>query len=104
MCILYAQDFLAAFSDVREIGDVNEGVVERGEDACDAEDELACEVNMLVCDGLLISCAGWTTAYPRGLAGRGRCSAPLGAQSSSWEACWRCVWSGRVVIWIALST
>ena len=28
--------------DVREIGDVDEGVVEGGEDACDAEDELAC--------------------------------------------------------------
>jgi len=27
--------------DVREIGDVDEGVVERGEDACYAEDELA---------------------------------------------------------------
>jgi len=50
--------FSAAVSDVREIGDVDEGVVEGGEDACDAEDELACEVNMLVCDGLLISCAG----------------------------------------------
>ena len=28
--------------DVREIGDVDEGIVEGGEDACDAEDELAC--------------------------------------------------------------
>jgi len=27
--------------DVREIGDVNEGVVERGKDTCHAEDELA---------------------------------------------------------------
>jgi hypothetical protein len=27
--------------DVREIGDVHEGIVERGEDACDAEDEFA---------------------------------------------------------------
>ena len=31
-------------SDVREIGDVDEGVVEGGEDACDAEDEFACGI------------------------------------------------------------
>lgn len=31
--------------DVRKIGNVDEGVVERGEDACDAEDELACTIN-----------------------------------------------------------
>lgn len=29
-------------SDVRKIGDVDEGVIEGSEDACDAEDELAC--------------------------------------------------------------
>ncbi len=29
-------------SDVREIGNVDEGVIERGENACDAEDKLAC--------------------------------------------------------------
>ena len=34
--------------DVREIGDMDEGIVEGGEDACDAEDELACEIQMLV--------------------------------------------------------
>ena len=33
---------LEGVSDVREIGDVDEGIVEGGEDACDAEDELAC--------------------------------------------------------------
>jgi len=35
-------DGVACCSDVREIGDVNEGVVERGKDACNTEDELAC--------------------------------------------------------------
>ena len=30
-------------SDVREIGDVNECVIERGEDTSHAKDELACE-------------------------------------------------------------
>lgn len=38
-----------AGSDVREIGDVDEGVVEGGEDACHAEDELACDSAMSVC-------------------------------------------------------
>ena len=31
-------------SNVREIGDMDEGVVEGGEDTCDAEDELACDI------------------------------------------------------------
>ena len=36
-------------SDVREIGDMDEGIVEGCEDARDAENELACEMKMLVC-------------------------------------------------------
>jgi len=36
-------------SDVREISDVDEGVVERGEDACHAEDELAYCSQSVVC-------------------------------------------------------
>ena len=70
MCMLYAQDFffLAAVSDVREIGDVDEGVVERGEDACNSEDELACEVNKSVCDFSYIAlddCLPSRTCGPR---------------------------------------
>ena len=33
-------------SNVREIGDMDEGVVEGGKDACDAKDELACKVEL----------------------------------------------------------
>lgn len=36
-------------SNVRKIGDVDEGVVEGGEDACDAEDELACSFHQYGC-------------------------------------------------------
>ena len=39
-CMCFCSSF-GCVSDVREIGDMDEGIVEGGEDACDAEDELA---------------------------------------------------------------
>lgn len=60
------------FLNVREIGDVDEGVVERGEDTGNAKDELACEGRILV---LAQRCQeSIAYAHPRGHWGRGRCS------------------------------
>jgi len=75
-------------SDVREIGNVDEGVIERGEDACDAEDKLAC-----VGEGIVSLVPGlrWgialSRAHLRGPEDRAEHSPSQRARPSSWEAC-----------------
>ena len=70
----------AAF--VPEIGDVDEGIVERGEDAGDAEDEFTYVLS--VCEGDWIEFGGECLL---GLGGQERCSRWRRARPSFWEAC-----------------
>lgn len=73
-----------------EIGDVDESVVEGGEDTGNTEDEFTCE------DGgarqsFILPCAirpsmEWQQSYPRGPGDPRRCS-PGRDGWSSWEAC-----------------
>lgn len=46
-CICFFAALFGLCLDVREIGDMDEGIVEGGEDAGDAENELACEEPVL---------------------------------------------------------
>ena len=85
---------------VREIGDVDEGVVEGGEDTGYAEDELACKQNCVsVCALALISpialaICGFVT-YPRGPGDQAEHSLAHRARPSSWVPCLRCVEVGE---------
>jgi hypothetical protein len=75
----------------RQIGDVDEGVVERGEDAGNAKDELALAdlgTQLETCVRTVIenpSCRRW--AKKSGSCSPG-CSPAHRARPSSWEACW----------------
>ena len=73
ICLLYG-----VYS--REIGNMDEGIVEGCEDAGDAKYQLACGGVSMVLDCL--HCA----TDLRGPEDRGRCSPEQGAQPSSWEA------------------
>lgn len=71
-------------SDVREIGDVDEGVVEGGEDACDAEDELACTISSVSeCPRASLFPYG-SMSYHRGPGDQAERSPAHRAQPSSW--------------------
>ena len=72
-------------SDVREIGDVDEGVVERGEDTGNAKDELACSIrsSQLFALRLIVCAARCVCTDLRGPEDRGRCSPAHRAQPSS---------------------
>lgn len=77
----------------RQIGDVDEGIVERGEDAGNAEDELALtdlgtklqksSVQRSIAD-VQAQCRSWGRVAPG-------CSPAHRARPSSWEACWLCI-------------
>ena len=80
-------------ADEPEIGDVDEGVVEGGEDTGNAEDELTCEnggarqfTESLARDAATAGLDGGST-YPRGPEVRERCSPAQGARSFPWEPC-----------------
>lgn len=74
---------------VRKIGDVNECIVEGGEDTGNAKDELACEN----CQFIVLGCEtfGFFCTYPHGHLGRGRCSPGLDGKPSL-VAFWRQIW------------
>lgn len=78
---------------------MDEGIVERGEDTGNAEDELAYTKSLLVClllasrNPLRINIRKRINSYPHGRRGRGRCS-PGRHGGLSWEACW--IWLTRL--------
>jgi hypothetical protein len=76
-------DFLRILcAHLREIGDMDEGIIERSEDAGDTEDEFTCDVRSV---HLFHHCC-WHPTYLHGPGGRERRSRSLHAQPSSWEA------------------
>lgn len=83
---------LASRADEPEIGDVDEGVVEGGEDTGNAEDEFTCE-NGGARQSRIRSAQDAAldepeeSTYPRGPGVRERCSLAQGARSFPWEAC-----------------
>lgn len=80
--------------DIREIGDMDEGVVEGGEDTGYAEDELACCSRSVCCPSM--SGRKASIAYPRGPGDRAEHSPARRARLSSWGPCLMlCVVIGR---------
>lgn len=74
--------------DEPEIGDVDEGVVEGGEDTGNAENEFTCQdggvplATIFSCFNVPERQRVLSSAYPHGPEGRGRCSPEQGGRSS----------------------
>jgi hypothetical protein len=87
-CSPYVRTYTSDTGDgfaAREIGDVDECVVERSEDTCDTEDKLTLRGCQFIVSRLPVP----VVHEPRGPGVRVGCSPGERGRPSAWEACWR---------------